>query len=31
VSADATQGQLPHRIDPATGRFEPLDTPQREL
>ena len=29
VSTDAAHGQLPHRIDPATGRFEPLDMPER--
>ena len=31
VSTDATHGQLPHRIDPATGGFELLDTPERAL
>lgn len=31
VSTDATYGQQPHRIDPATGGFEPLDTPERAL
>jgi hypothetical protein len=27
VSTDAAHGQLPHRIAPATGGFEPLDMP----
>ena len=31
VSTDAAHGQLPHRIDPATGGFEPLDIPERAL
>ena len=31
VSNDATHGQRPHRIDPATGGFVPLDMPERAL
>jgi hypothetical protein len=31
VSTDAAHGQLPHRIDPATGAFEPLARPERGL
>jgi hypothetical protein len=31
ISTDPTHGQQPHRIDPATGGFEPLDLPQRAL
>ena len=27
VSTDATYGQQPHRIDPATGGYEPLTRP----
>jgi hypothetical protein len=25
VSADAAHGELPHRVDPATGAFQPID------
>jgi hypothetical protein len=31
VSTDPAHGQLPHRIDPATGGFEPIDMPERAL
>lgn len=31
VSTDAAHGQLPHRIEPATGGFEPLDMPERAI
>lgn len=27
VSTDAAHGELPHRVDPATGTFEPVDRP----
>jgi len=31
VSTDPVHGQLPHRIDPPTGAFEPVDLPESQL